>query len=232
MADMADEVFSDLITEHAQPAHRLGRHIEHDQRSRAFPAARAPKVVSVAHTRHCPPFDQGETGSCTGNAEAGVLMTDPTFVTGRSLTEADAVVLYEKATHLDRITGSYPPDDTGSSGLAVMKAAKALGYITGYRHAFGLQHALEALVLAPVITGVSWYEGFDSPNSDGTVKISGSVRGGHEFEVVAIDADAHTVRACNSWGTGWGDHGYFQFSWDTWDQLLEERGDVTVVTAA
>jgi hypothetical protein len=229
---MDDEVFSESLDEHAVSGHRLGRHIEHDERSRAFPAARAPKVVSVAHTRHCPPFDQGQTGSCTGNAEAGVLMTDPLFVTGRSLSESDAVVLYEKATHLDRIKGSYPPDDTGSSGLAVMKAAKDLGYITGYRHAFGLQHALEALVLAPVITGVSWYEGFDSPDADGTVTISGSIRGGHEFEVVGIDSDARTVRACNSWGTDWGDRGYFQFSWDTWDQLLHERGDVTTVTMA
>jgi hypothetical protein len=229
---MDDEVFSESLDEHAVSGHRLGRHVEHDERSRAFPAARAPKVVSVTHARHCPPFDQGQTGSCTGNAEAGVLMTDPLFVTGRSLSESDAVVLYEKATHLDRIKGVYPPDDTGSSGLAVMKAAKALGYITGYQHAFGLQHALEALVLAPVITGVSWFEGFDNPDADGMVTISGSIRGGHEFEVVGIDADAHTVRACNSWGADWGDHGYFQFSWDTWDQLLHERGDVTTVTVA
>ena len=229
---MDDGVFSESLDEHAVSGRRLGRHIEHDERSRAFPAARAPKVVSVMHTRHCAPFDQGQTGSCTGNAEAGVLMTDPLFMTGRSLSESDAVVLYEKATHLDRIKGVYPPDDTGSSGLAVMKAAKALGYITGYQHAFGLQHALEALVLAPVITGVSWYEGFDEPDADGNVAISGSIRGGHEFEVVGIDAEARTVRACNSWGADWGDHGYFQFSWDTWDQLLHKRGDVTTVTVA
>ena len=228
---MADEpVFSERLPEHPVFARRLGRHIEHDTRSLAFPAARAVELVSVAHERHCPPFDQGDTGSCTGNAEAGLLMTDPLFVDGRVLTEADAVVLYERATHLDDIPGSYPPDDTGSSGLAAMKAAKELGYITGYRHAFGLQHSLEALVLAPVITGVSWYEGFDEPSKNGTVEIAGSVRGGHEFAVVGIDTDARTVRACNSWGPDWGDHGYFQFSWDTWDQLLHERGDVTVVT--
>jgi hypothetical protein len=228
---MADEIFTEQLDEREVSGHRLGRHVEHDERSRNFLAARAPKVVSVAHTRHCPPFDQGQLGSCTGNAEAGLLMTDPFFVTGRSLNESDAVALYEKATHLDRAKGSYPPDDTGSSGLAVMKAAKEMKYVSAYRHAFGLQHALEALVLSPVITGVNWYEGFDNPDSSGTVTISGSVRGGHEFEVVGIDADAKTVRACNSWGTTWADHGYFQFSWDTWDQLLQERGDVTTATA-
>jgi hypothetical protein len=229
---MSDETISATIEEHAVEGRRLGRHIEHDPRSLSYPAARAPKVVSVAHERHCGPYDQKSLGSCTGNAEAGLLMTDPYYSAGRVLSEQDAVTLYEKATHLDRVSGVYPPDDTGSSGLAVMKAAKELGYITAYQHAFGLQHALEALVLAPVITGVSWYEGFDSPDSDGTVTISGSVRGGHEFEVVAIDADAQMVRACNSWGRDWGDGGYFQFSWDTWERLLHERGDVTTVTTA
>ena len=116
---MADEVFTTSLDEHAVSGRRLGRHIEHDERSRAYPAARAPKVVSVAHARHCAPFDQGQTGSCTGNAEAGLLMTDPLFVTGRCLSESDAVALYEQATHLDRVKGIYPPDDTGSSGLAV-----------------------------------------------------------------------------------------------------------------
>ena len=187
--------------------------------------------MTKLHKRHCAPFDQGELGSCTGNVEAGLLMTEPLYQKGRVLTEEDAVKLYSQATHNDRLKGMYPPDDTGSSGLAVMKAAKQLGYITRYDHAFGLQQALEALVLNPVITGVNWYEGFDSPDSKGMVKISGGIRGGHEFEVVGVDAENRTVRACNSWGSAWGDGGHFQFSWETWDQLLQEQGDVTTATA-
>jgi papain like protease len=228
---MADAIVTNIIPEQVDTAHRLGRHVRHDPRSWNFQAARAPKVVTTVHKRHCAPFDQGELGSCTGNAEAGLLMSDPLFQKGRVLTEEDAVKLYSQATHLDRVKGIYPPDDTGSSGLAVMKAAKQLGYITKYEHAFGLQQALEALVLSPVITGVNWYEGFDSPDSKGMVKISGGIRGGHEFEVVGVDAENQTVRACNSWGATWGDGGYFQFSWETWDQLLHEQGDVTTATA-
>jgi len=49
------------------------------------------------------PFDQGALGSCTGNAMAGVLMTDPIWVPGRNLTEVDAVKLYKAATKLDNV---------------------------------------------------------------------------------------------------------------------------------
>ena len=152
------------------------------------------------------------------------------FQRGRPVTEHDAVDLYSKATHEDPFPGTYPPDDRGSTGLAAMKAARTLSYITGYSHAFGLEHALRALALAPVITGVPWYESFDTPNKDGLVTIGGQVQGGHEFEVLGIDADNHTVRACNSWGPEWGDDGYFTLSWETWDRLLTERGDVTTAS--
>src|SRR3974390_862685 len=113
------------------PRNCLGRHIEHDERSKRFPVARLAKgPKSATYQRHCPPFDQGALGSCTGNAMAGVLMTEPFWTTGRLLTESDAVRLYSEATHLDNIRGNYPPDDTGSSGLAVAKAAKKEGWIT------------------------------------------------------------------------------------------------------
>jgi len=209
------------------PGMRLGRNVRHDPRSRQYPAAQAPRLVSAVHQRHCPPFDQGDLGSCTGNAAAGLLMTEPFYFADRQLDEADAVELYSRATRLDRFRGVYPPTDTGSSGLAVMRAARQEGYLSGYAHAFGLQHALAALVLQPVITGVPWYEGFDKPDASGMVEIRGSIRGGHEFEVVGIDVDARTVRCVNSWSAAWGDAGYFVMSWETWDQLLHEQGDVT-----
>jgi hypothetical protein len=212
---------------------RLGRHVEHDPKSFGFPAESAPVLKSVMHKRLCPPFDQGNLGSCTGNAMAGLLMTEPVH-TGPIgiLGEKDAVELYSYATAHDNVRGVYPPSDTGSTGLAVAKAAKAKGWIKSYRHAFGLQHALAALVLYPWILGSNWYDSFDSPGPHGLISISpnAGVRGGHETEWLGIDVDAKQVRGVNSWGPTWADRGYFSMSWDDLDRLLHEQGDVTTVT--
>jgi hypothetical protein len=211
-------------------AGRLGRHVAHDARSWLYPAPMAAAIKTVQHQRHCPPFDQGDLGSCTGNAIAGLLMTEPFWEAGRVMREADAVNIYSAATRVDRVRGVYPPDDTGSSGLAVAKAARNMKLISGYRHAFGLNAALHALTLAPVIVGIEWLEGFDHPRFDGRLVLTGNVRGGHEVVLDGVDAESHRVWGTNSWGD-WGPlHGRFWWSWDDFGALLDRQGDVTTVT--
>lgn len=210
----------------------LGRHIEHDPRSRAYAVIvdHAAPLRTVHHRRYGSPFDQGNLGSCTGNACAGALNTKPLHaIGGPTLTEIEAVALYELATQLDGFPGAYPPEDTGSSGLAVAKAAVQKGLITSYRHAFGINDALQVLQAGPVITGINWYEGFDQPDPSGLVTISGQVRGGHEIEVLGYDALSKEIILENSWGLGWGVNGRFRMSVDTWARLLGEGGDVTVL---
>jgi hypothetical protein len=142
-----------------------------------------------------------------------------------------AVSIYEAATLIDGAPGSYPPDDTGSDGLSVCKVAKSRGLISSYQHAFSLAQALAALQTGPVITGVDWYEGFDNPDANGLVSIGGSIRGGHEFEVLGYDPTTDLVTAVNSWGRSWGVAGRFHFTSATWGQLLDAQGDVTVPIA-
>lgn len=220
----ADDEIVQALGLRARP---LGRRVEHDPASRNFAAARAPKRKSVTHKRTRAPFDQGELGSCTGNAMCGVLVTAP-WKHSR-LSEKTAVELYELATTLDNAPGAYPPDDTGSSGLAVCKAARQLGYISAYHHAFGIDHALDALVVAPVIIGIPWYSSFDEP-VDGLLEIGDNayVRGGHEVELLGINVEDETVTGINSWGSSWAKKGRFTMSWDTLARLLAEDGDVTV----
>lgn len=228
------------IGEYAVAGRRLGRHIEHDPRSRGYPvraAMPAGGLRKVRHRRYGQVLDQGDVGSCTGNAAAGALNTLPLHRRGgRLLREQDAVDLYAAATQVDEFEGGYPPDDTGSSGLAVAKAAKQKGLISGYRHAFSVEDALAALMFAPLITGVDWYESFDTPDPQGLVKVGGQVRGGHEFEVLGFapgrSLEEGVVEAANSWGPDWGFRGRFRFTVATWRALLAAEGDATVLEVA
>jgi len=216
----------------------LGRLVEHDERSRryAFNAADV-TLVSVHHERRVPVLDQGDLGSCTGNAMTGLLGTVPFFATlptgtlSASDVAADekvAVALYSDATKLDAYPGTYPPTDTGSSGVGVAKAAKAKGWISGYQHTFNLNSALRALAVTPVIIGINWYEGFDSPHTTGELRVAGSIRGGHEVVLDQLDVEQKRVWLTNSWGTSFGLHGRAFFTWDTFSRLLSEQGDCTV----
>lgn len=221
----------EIIPEKKIQGRRLGRHVEHDDRSRAFGIVRhtTGPLRSIRHPRHCPVFNQGDLGSCTGNAMAGARMTGPFWTPGTTLTEADAVKLYEVATHCDRIPGSYPPNDTGSSGLAVARAAQKMKLITSYHHAFGINEALYALSQGPVIIGIDWFDSFDEPpNGELAIADGAEVRGGHEMVLDVLDVENGRVGGHNSWGEDWGLDGAYWMTFGTFRRLLARRGDVVV----
>jgi hypothetical protein len=211
---------------------RLGRHIHFDERSRKFrvPLKASATITTKLWNRTVKPLDQGQIGSCTGNGAVGVLATEPYYKKGIKYTEALARKVYSQATKDDSIQGTYPPDDTGSTVLAAMKALKDLGYTSGYRWCFGLDDVLKTLSnIGPVEVGVNWYEGFDSPDANGRVKISGHIRGGHAFEILGVDAEKKIVIAENSWGLSYGSSGRFSFAWKDLDRLLKESGEASTV---
>jgi hypothetical protein len=217
-----------LPEEPAADGHRLGRHVLHDPRSKRYRAKEAVRVRSVQHDVVGLPLNQGKLGSCTANALCGALNSAPFNRDGRQFRERDAVRLYDLETEMEG--KPHPPHDPGGSGLMVCKAAKRLGWITAYSHAFGLEHALRALTLRPVITGVNWYASFYEPDADGLVKIHphAKVKGGHEVVADGIDLRHELVWFWNSWGKSYGVGGRFCMSFHTWDRLLRERGDVTI----
>jgi uncharacterized protein len=218
-------------------AGRLGRNVVHDPRSRHYAyRARSGTLRTVTHTRFIPIMDQGSAGSCTGHAAVAAVGTSPLHEASGAavLNHATAVAVYSEATRLDEFSGTYPPDDTGSSGLAVAKALAARGWISGYSHAFSMTDALGAVVEGPVITGVEWQDTMDTPDADGFIRVTASSepRGGHEVCVAGVDTDRKAVLVVNSWGEGWGLKGCAWLTWDDWETLLAKDGDVTVLRPA
>lgn len=209
------------------PEHRLGRHIDHDERSRAYVAEQASKIISVKHQAHGLPLNQGNVGMCTATALVGALNSDPDYK-GHTRDIHDARNLYGRETADEG--EPWPPNDPGGTGLAVCKAAKELGWIRSYTHAFGLDQALKALVKRPVITGINWYSSFDTPAASGLVRIAKGaiIRGGHEIVADEIDTLHRIIWFWNSWGPDYGLKGRFAMTWNTWDRLLKEQGDVTI----
>lgn len=219
----------------------LGRNVEHDSRSKqyAYLAPADTAVSSVSWSSSIEVLDQGSLGSCTGNAAVGCLGYEPfhSTLSGLSgptlnLNEALAVDVYSQATKLDAIPGNYPPDDTGSSGLAVAKTLKSRGWISGYQHAFSLTATLAALQHGPVIVGTNWYESMFHPDPNGVVSVdvNSPVVGGHEYVLHGFNASNNMLGFRNSWGSDWGYHGDFYMSSATFQRLLLEKGDVTIFT--
>jgi hypothetical protein len=223
---------------------RLGRHQLLDARSLAYMVENDVDAMGTSYKdqhwqRVIQILDQGHLGACTGNAGTGALGTQPYYdAVGRDvLPAADdpgsceqfAVKLYSDATAIDPFPGTYPPEDTGSSGLAICQVLKNRGTISGYTWASTAYGFLTLLQKGPVLQGMPWYKAFFSPDGNGFIDAdpnwSGSaLAGGHEVEAIGVEIDHRdvydsTITYANSWGTGWGDHGMFRMRLRTYEAL-------------
>ena len=223
---------------------RLGRNMWLDGRSLAHMVENSAQemgkpIGSKEWERVIAILDQGQLGSCTGNAGTGALGTEPFYsAAGKAvLPAADdaadleqfAVQLYSDATKVDGYPGTYPPDDTGSSGLAICKVLKSRDTISGFRWARTAYGFVQLLQRGPVLQGMPWYEAFFQPDKDGFIDAnpawsSSSLAGGHEVEAIGIEVDSadafnSAILYANSWGTSWGDAGRFRMRLRTYEQL-------------
>jgi hypothetical protein len=229
----------------------FGRNVEHDPRSFNFPAARlgAPQAPTELHdvtfTHHGDVLDQDGVGACTAFTLGDLLHSAPIYRAARvrDVDRAWCFRAYALETTVDPFAGAWVfdgmvdgqptghGDDTGSSSLGMFRAGKQLGVISRVEWAFGLRHALEAMVAnrRPGALGIPWRAAMMTPDSDGRIRYTGTVEGGHEIAALRLRVADERVYIFNHWlmpdGTPWGRKGFAWLSWDDLGQALEEQGD-------
>lgn len=198
-----------------------------------------PTKVDLRH--HCPHVtDQGQLGSCTGHASAG--MTQFLFIKqgDRRYTSAPLFIYY-----CTRELEGTVESDAGASIRDTMKAINKWGVtdetdwpyvITKFRdkpnnHAYTVAEQHQSITYEkvpqdlnemmyllnsgfPFIFGTTVYESFQRVGHDGMVTLPANneqALGGHALCCVGYDLTKHVFIIRNSWGTHWGDKGYCYF---------------------
>jgi len=183
--------------------------------------------------------DQGNLGSCTGNAIAGAIELLHKRQ-NRTLDISRLFIYYYERLFIGKVnydSGAYIRDGikacytygaptenlwpyniskfrTVPSKAALTDAAKRK--VTSYQRATDFNQVIDAITSGyPVTIGFSVYSSFDSP----TVARTGimpypdtskeRLLGGHAVLLVGYNKNNNTFIARNSWGINWGDRGYF-----------------------
>lgn len=225
---------------------RLGRHVRHDSRSLDYeflPRDAKPQGKNTFWDSATKPLNQGNLGSCTGNATAQWLNTNFSNTVRNAthhnsyMAEKDAVAIYSLGTRLDNAAGQYPPTDTGCNGISVAKAGEQLGYLDSYTHTFSFTALQAAIEVTPTINGTLWTNTMFKP-VNGLVKVGSltdsNIAGGHEYLCCGIDFGEEVFLFRNSWGDtdawpGCKPGGYFAVGFADYRRLLLDQGDVTVL---
>lgn len=227
--------------------HLLGRHVNHDPRSRNY-ENKPKKLVrprSRMHEIRANALNQADLGSCVGHTAAQWLNCTLTaknrrrglmpgrrmslgFKPASYLNDEDARTLYSAASKADEFDGAWPPTDTGSSGLGGAKALQKYGFIENYYHVFDFETLVATIVEQPAMLGVNWYQGMFDPDKKGVIRPTGSAMGGHEILIRGVDFTNQRFRLRNQWSPEWGIKGDCFISFTDMQRLLKEQGDVTV----
>jgi hypothetical protein len=185
----------------------LGRQRVHDSLSRAFPARatidRSKWVTKTIRIYDPIPNPDQCHGECTGCAKSMEFNAVSNRVKGVVLNMETAHKLYALATNLDPFKGEWPPDDTGSSGLAAAKAAQKLGLGGEYRHVFnGADEVVQLIQEGRVVNvGTWWYDGMFTPDAKGIIEPTGPQVGGHQYIARGYELKRDLVLIRCWWGT-------------------------------
>ena len=206
-------------------AAKLAKHHHVGKRHHRHPGRAAPTLVAAGVTTCSsaqpvcdPPINQGDRGSCTGNAADAALCS---LGDSADYSESVADAIYEQGTCIDNgcsipcscnsCKAAYCPstdaNDVGSNGSSVVQYLVDIGKLKSYTTADTTAQLLTCLATPgrAAVIEVDWYNSQFTTNSDGKIVVttSSGLAGGHELFAWAYDAARNGVWVHNSWGL-WG----------------------------
>lgn len=218
------------VTEVEQLRPNLGRQRVHDSKSKDFAARMVlnranwvTKVIKIFDPTVNPNQCHGE---CTGVAKCVQMNAAGNRIEGVVLNMDHAHAFYHLASTIDPFPRSWPPADTGSSGLASAKAAQKLGFGGPYQHVFNGADGVVQLIQENhvVSVGTWWYDGMFTPNPKGVIEPTGPKVGGHQYSALGYDAalDLVTIRC---W---WGKYRDVRIKREHLNELIMDGGDAHI----
>lgn len=174
-----------------------------------------------------PVLDQGNYGTCVGN---GWAQWGNTLPIDDKYTEKDARAIYYDATVFDGQPDDPDAPGGGQQGSSVRSGAKAVqkrSRLATYAFASSIDDIKKYLQTkqGPVVIGSDWYNDMFNPDSNGYVKPTGGVAGGHCFLLIGDLESEGAFEFLNSWGDSWGLGGHFKMKYEDFNTLFQAQGE-------
>jgi hypothetical protein len=195
----------------ARPAHTLRALTDYEVSATICSSWNEPRVLTE--------WDQGSTGSCTGNASDQMICTAPFPLVLSRCNEDTSRTIYENGTCVDNgcsipctcssCTRAFCPttnaNDTGSQGSSVFAYLIKMGWVKGNSVVNSTDGLALGLLKSSCIIGIDYGNSMMSTTANGQIKYikSQGIAGGHELNLIAWDALNSRFWVRNSWGK-WG----------------------------
>lgn len=189
------------------------------------------------HYRPGPILDQGNTGTCVAHGWTTRINSAP-IMQQVSLTPYN---FYRRIVAVDEFSQNdfeaNAPDSQlqfGTSVRAGAKVSQELGYLKNYLWAESVEdiRSWHLAGFGGLVMGTVWTSGMFETDSDGFVRVTGGIEGGHCYATTGWNDQlrrggrrVRALRCQQSWGDGWGQKGRFWILEDDVEKLRADDGE-------